>query len=339
MAKKDARPRSRKRAPARRSRGPRVLLIGALLLVAAFGGGWFLWAGPGPVTQELSVVVPEGATLSRAARELEKAGAIPSRQIFLTFAKFFGGDGTIRAGEYRIAPRTSARQLLVMLQEGKTLQRLVTVPEGTPSVGVAEALAKAPALTGTVQTPEEGSVLPDSYAYGRDEPRAAVLARMQKAMRVYLAKAWAGRDKGLVVTTPREAIILASIVEKETGKPSERTTVAAVYANRLKTGMPLQADPTIIYPITKGRPLGRRILQSELRAKNGYNTYTMRGLPAGPIANPGRAAIDAVLHPAQSKALYFVADGTGGHVFAETYQQHQANVAKWYAIRRAKGEM
>jgi len=336
---KNARPRSGKRAPARRSRGPRVLLVAALLLVAAFAGGWFLWAGPGPATQELSVVVPEGATLSRAARELEKAGAITSRPIFLTFAKAFGGTGTIRAGEYRIAPRTSARQILEMLQDGKTLQRLVTVPEGMPSILVAEALAKAPALTGTAKTPEEGSVLPDSYAYVRDEPRAAVLARMQKAMTAYLARAWAGRDKGLVVTTPREAIILASIVEKETAKPAERTTVAAVYANRLKAGMPLQADPTIIYPITKGKPLGRRILQSELRAKNGYNTYAMRGLPEGPIANPGRASIDAVLHPAQSKALYFVADGTGGHVFAETYEQHQANVAKWYAIRRARGEM
>lgn len=335
----DARARSRKRPGPRRGRGPRVLLIAALLAVCAFGGGWWLWAGPGPAQRELSIVVPEGATLSRAAGALEKAGAIRSRQSFLLFARLFGGGGTIRAGEYQVAPRASARQVLAMLQEGKTLQRLVTVPEGMPSILVAEALAKAPALTGTAKTPAEGSVLPDSYAYVRDEPRAAVLGRMQKAMTDYLAKAWAGRDKGLVVNSPREAIILASIVEKETGKSAERTTVAAVYANRLKAGMPLQADPTIIYPITKGKPLGRRILQSELRAKNGYNTYAIRGLPEGPIANPGRASIDAVLHPARSKALYFVADGTGGHVFAETYEQHQANVAKWYAIRRARGEM
>jgi len=335
----DARPRPRKRPGARRSRGRRVLLIAALLAVCAFGGGWWMWAGPGPAAQELSVVVPEGATLSRAARELEKAGAIHSRQTFLAFARLFGGGGTIRAGEYRVVPHASARQVLEMLQQGKTLQRLVTVPEGMPSILVAEALAKAPALTGIAKTPDEGSVLPDGYSYVRDEPRTAVLARMQKAMTEYLAKAWAGREQGLVVHTPREALILASIVEKETGKPAERTTVAAVYANRLKAGMPLQADPTIIYPITRGKPLGRRILQSELRAKNGYNTYAMRGLPEGPIANPGRAAIDAVLHPANSKALYFVADGSGGHVFAETYEQHQANVAKWYAIRRARGEM
>jgi len=335
----DARARSRRRAPVRRSRGPRVLLIAALLAVCALAGGWWLWAGPGPATKDMSIVVPEGATLSRAATDLEKAGAIHSRALFLGFAKLLGEGDSIRAGEYRIAPGTSARRILAMLQEGKTRQRLVTVPEGMPSILVAEALAKAPGLSGEARTPAEGSVLPDSYAYVRDEPRAAVLVRMQKAMTDYLAKAWSTRDKGLIVTTPREAIILASIVEKETGKPAERTTVAAVYANRLKAGMPLQADPTIIYPITKGKPLGRRILQSEVRAKNGYNTYTMRGLPEGPIANPGRASIDAVLHPAASKALYFVADGSGGHVFAETYAQHQANVAKWYAIRRARGEM
>jgi UPF0755 protein len=141
------------------------------------------------------------------------------------------------------------------------------------------------------------------------------------------------------VNTPLEALTLASIVEKETSKSEERRTVAAVYSNRLKQNMMLQADPTIIYPITKGKPLGRRILQSELRAVNQYNTYTMTGLPAGPIANPGRASIDAVLDPAQSSALYFVADGTGGHAFADTLEQHNANVQKWYALRRAKGEM
>jgi UPF0755 protein len=198
---------------------------------------------------------------------------------------------------------------------------------------------RADGLTGGVAVPREGSVLPDSYAYQRGDTRAALVARMQKAMTDYLAAAWAKRKPTAVVKTPAEAIILASIVEKETGKPAERRTVAAVYANRLKLGMPLQADPTVIYPLTKGRPLGRRILQSELRAKNGYNTYASPGLPVGPIANPGRASIDAVLDPAASKALYFVADGTGGHVFADTLAQHNANVQRWYAIRRQRGEM
>ncbi|MDR6115564.1 putative YceG family protein [Sphingomonas sp. SORGH_AS789] len=158
-------------------------------------------------------------------------------------------------------------------------------------------------------------------------------------MKDYLARAWANRKPGIAVKSPQEAIILASIVEKETGQPSERRTVAAVYGNRLRIGMPLQADPTVIYPITKGRPLGRRILRSELHAKNGYNTYASPGLPVGPIANPGRASIDAVLDPADSKALYFVADGSGGHVFADTLAEHNANVQKWYAIRRQRGEM
>jgi UPF0755 protein len=187
--------------------------------------------------------------------------------------------------------------------------------------------------------PAEGSVLPDSYAYNRGDTRQAVLTRMQKAMDAYLAKAWAARKPGIAVRTPQEAVTLAAIVEKETSKPEERRTVAAVYGNRLRVGMMLQADPTIIYPITKGKPLGRRILQSELRAVNAYNTYAMTGLPAGPIANPGKASIDAVLDPAQSSALYFVADGTGGHVFADTLEQHNANVQKWYALRRARGEM
>ena len=225
------------------------------------------------------------------------------------------------------------------MQGGKTLQRFVPVPEGLPSVLVQEALMRAPELTGKVGMPAEGSVLPDSYSYQRGETRAAVLGRMQRAMDRYLAEAWKRRKPGIAVSTPREALILASIVEKETAVEAERRTVAAVYSNRLRQGMRLQADPTIIYPLTKGRPLGRRILRSEVNAVNGYNTYAMTGLPEGPIANPGRKSIDAVLDPAPSPALYFVADGKGGHVFANTLAEHNANVAKWYAIRKARGEM
>ncbi|OYX39045.1 MAG: hypothetical protein B7Y98_06340 [Sphingomonas sp. 32-62-10] len=220
----------------------------------------------------------------------------------------------------------------------KTLQRFVTIPEGLPAVMVKDRLMAADGLVGTVEAPIEGTVLPDSYSFQRGDTRKSVLDRMQRAMLKYLARAWENRKPGIAVSTPREALILASIVEKETGKPNERRTVAAVYSNRLKRGMMLQADPTIIYPITKGRPLGRRILRSEVQAVNGYNTYAMTGLPAGPIANPGRASIDAVLDPAPSSALYFVADGTGGHAFADTLEQHNTNVQKWYAIRKARGE-
>jgi UPF0755 protein len=166
-----------------------------------------------------------------------------------------------------------------------------------------------------------------------------VLARMQRAMSQTLATLWAKRAPNLVVKTPQEALALASIVEKETGKPSERRMVAGLYSNRLRIGMPLQADPTIIYPITRGKPLGRRILKSEIAAVNDYNTYSMVGLPKGPITNPGRESLAAVLNPAPTEALYMVADGSGGHAFAATLEQHNANVARWFAIRRQRGEL
>ncbi|MDP1026237.1 endolytic transglycosylase MltG [Sphingomonas sp. KR1UV-12] len=320
-----------------RKLGCLVLLIAALVVAALVGAN--MWAGSGPAERPVSVVVPEGASLARAATELEKAGAIRSASRFRLLARVFGGGAAIKAGEYELPAGASPKQILALLEEGKVRQRIVVVPEGLPSVMVRDALVKADGLTGDVATPAEGSVLPDGYAYQRGDTRGAVLARMQAAMRDYLKAAWAKRKPGIAVSTPEQAVILASIVEKETGKPAERRTVAAVYGNRLRLGMPLQADPTVIYPITKGRPLGRRILQSELRAKNGYNTYASPGLPVGPIANPGRASIDAVLDPASSQALYFVADGSGGHVFADTLQQHNANVARWYAIRRQRGEM
>ncbi len=314
------------------------LLIGLAMLAALYGVVQS-WGGAGPAGKTLTVQIKDGTTLAGAAKLLEATGAVNSASRFRLFARLFGSDEPIKTGEYRIPAHISQSDILKLLQGGKTLQRLVVIPEGFPSVLVHDALAKPDGLTGAVPVPAEGSILPDSYAFQRGDTRASVVARMQQAMRDYLAAAWARRKPGIAVSTPEQAIILASIVEKETGKPSERRTVAAVYGNRLKRGMPLQADPTVIYPITKGRPLGRRILRSELHAKNGYNTYASPGLPVGPIANPGRASIDAVLDPAASNALYFVADGTGGHVFADTLDQHNANVRKWYAIRRARGEM
>ncbi|MCM8732076.1 endolytic transglycosylase MltG [Hephaestia sp. GCM10023244] len=316
--------------------------LGLLIALVAILGAFLVaqsWSGAGPADKPVTIVVPQGATLTRAADQLEAAGAIGSARRFLLLAKVFGGAAPIKAGEYELPAHVSQSDILAAMQAGQTLQRLVMIPEGMASIYVHQRLIEAPKLTGDVAVPAEGSVLPDSYSYQRDDSRAAVLARMTRAMDDYLAAAWQRRKPGIAVKTPREALILASIVEKETGKPSERRTVAAVYTNRLKRGMPLQADPTVIYPITHGKPLGRRILRSELRAKNGYNTYAMAGLPEGPICNPGRASIDAVLDPATTNALYFVADGTGGHVFADTLDQHNANVAKWYAIRRARGEM
>ena len=208
-----------------------------------------------------------------------------------------------------------------------------------PSILVQERLAALPFASGPAPLPEEGAVLPNSYTFERGENRAAILKRMTDAMDKAFEAAWARRKGDCPVSDRREVLTLASIVEKETAKPSERRTVAGVYCNRLKIGMKLDADPTVIYPITKGKPLGRRILRSELNAQNGYNTYRMAGLPAGPIANPGEASIKAVLDPAPTRALYFVADGTGGHVFAQTLAEHNANVAKWYRLRRERGQM
>lgn len=314
------------------------LIVAALLGLSAF---YVVrnWAGAGPAGKELTVTIKTGASLTSAAADLEKAGAIRSRKTFLTFSKLLGGGAPIQSGEYRVGPGMSAADILKMLQGGKTLQRFVMIPEGMPSIMVHERLMAETLLKGTIAVPAEGSILPDSYSFERGETRASVLRRMQAAMSKTVAELWAKRKAGIAVASPAEAVILASIVEKETGVAAERRTVAAVYGNRLKRGMKLQADPTVIYPTTKGKPLGRRILRSELQAMNGYNTYAMIGLPAGPIANPGRASIAAVLDPADSSALYFVADGSGGHVFADTLQQHNANVQKWYALRRAKGEM
>ncbi len=314
-------------------------LIAGLLVIAALFAAMQSWTGPGPAGRATTVTIPQGASVTAAATELERAGVIASADRFRLLARVLGDDEPIQAGEYRVRSHISASDLLTQLQQGRTLQRRVTVPEGWPSVMVQDAVAKAAQLTGPAPLPPEGSILPDSYDFQAGESRADLTRRMQAAMNRYLATAWAARRPTTVAKTPREAIILASIVEKETGKAEERRMVAAVYSNRLRIGMPLQADPTVIYPITKGRPLGRRILKSELRAKNGYNTYASPGLPVEPIANPGRASIDAVLDPENTKALYFVADGSGGHVFADTLEQHNANVKKWYAIRRARGEM
>jgi len=319
----------------------KLLALGLVVAAVLLAGLWLIqgWNGAGPARRPTTVVVAPGSSLDEAARTLERAGVIASSGRFLFQARLFGGGGPIKAGEYEIPAHASHARILFMLQGGRTHQRLIAVPEGLPSILVQERLMQATALTGAAPVPEEGSVLPDSYSYQRGESRAAVLKRMQSAMDRLVDRLWARRKPGIAVGSKREALILASIVEKETGKASERRMVAGVYSNRLRLGMRLDADPTVIYPVTKGRPLGRRILRSELRARNGYNTYAMAGLPAGPIANPGRESIAAVLDPAPTKALYFVADGTGGHVFADTLAEHQANVVKWRAIRRARGEM
>ena len=317
----------------------RPIQLGGLALVAALIAVWALWWRPGPNDRPASFIVEQGASVAGVGRDLEARGVIGSASTFRLFARVFGGGDPVQAGEFEIPPNASPAAILDLLQHGRPLQRLITVPEGMPSILVQERLAALPFASGRAPLPEEGSVLPDSYTYERGEARAAILARMTEAMDKAFEAAWAKRKGDCPVSNRTEVMTLASIVEKETGKPSERRMVAGVYCNRLKIGMKLDADPTVIYPVTKGKPLGRRILRSELNDVNGYNTYRMAGLPVGPIANPGRESIEAVLNPAPTKALYFVADGTGGHVFAETLAEHNANVSKWYRLRRQRGQM
>ena len=317
-----------------------ILLVALSGLLAGAGGFWLFWASPGPKPGPHRVTVEEGSTLASVARQLEAQGVIPGNATtYRALARLFGSSDPVQAGEFEIPPGTGGGEVLDILQHGRPVVRLVTIPEGMPSILVQEKLAAIPDLSGPAPLPAEGSVLPNSYDWQKGEPRAAVLKRMTDAMSKEVDTLWERRKSNCPVNSKEEAVILASIVEKETGKPSERRMVAGVYCNRLRIGMKLDADPTVIYPITKGKPLGRRIRRSELNAITGYNTYREPGLPAGPIANPGRESIAAVLDPAPTRALYFVADGTGGHVFADTLSQHQANVAKWYAIRRARGEM
>ena len=317
------------------------LLAGVLSLVLAVAAIWFVsgWWGSAEIEEDTNFIVPSGASLTSVAEKLAEEGVIADPQGFLLRAKILGSSDPILAGEFLLPAGASNAQILDTFQHGEVIRRFVTIPEGLPSILVHERLMAEDHLTGEIPVPVEGSVLPDTYDFERGEARSAVLARMQAAMQNYLAEAWPKRGPDIAVDTIQEAVTLASIVEKETGVARERRMVAGLYSNRLKDGMLLQADPTIIYPITRGKPLGRRIRQSEIAAVNDYNTYSMTGLPKAPITNPGREAIAAVLNPAETDARYMVADGTGGHAFAQTLDEHNRNVEKWFALRRERGEM
>lgn len=319
-----------------------LILAGVAALAVVVPGGALLhgYYGAGPLPAEKTFIVPDGAKLSDVAVKLQASGAVYSARAFRFHVRLMGSsEAHIKAGEFLLPKGASESKIFAIITGKEALRRFVTVPEGLPSIMVQERLMAQSALAGPVTVPDEGSILPDTYDVKAGETRVQVVTRMQAGMTKLLAEAWDKRDRSVPVKTPQEALTLASIVEKETGKPSERAMVAGLYENRLRQDMPLQADPTIIYPITRGKPLGRRILHSEIVAQNDYNTYSMKGLPKGPITNPGRASIEAVLHPAKTQALYMVADGTGGHAFADTLEQHNENVKKWFAIRRAKGEI
>lgn len=316
-----------------------IVALGILAVVVV--GAWFSlgWYGGAQVEDETAFIVPSGASLTSVASKLEEEGHIASADSFLLRAKVLGSADPIKAGEFLLAEGISNAGILDHLQHGEVIRRFVTIPEGTPSAIVHDLLMAEELLVGEIPVPEEGSVLPESYDFERGEERIAVLARMQRAMDETIAELWPQRSERTVAKTPEEAVTLASIVEKETGVPEERRMVAGLYSNRVRQGIFLQADPTIIYPITRGRPLGRRIRQSEIADINDYNTYQMAGLPAGPITNPGRASIEAVLNPAETEAIFMVADGSGGHEFNDTLQEHNEAVERWFALRRERGEM
>lgn len=313
-------------------------VMSLLALVLAGGGlvlfGYMKFNEAGPLEAERVFEIRRGEGMGAVASRLERDGLISSADLFRIGARYRGMSERIKYGEFMIPARASMSGILDIVVEGRTITYRVTVPEGWTSWQVARLLNGADNLSGSVdERPPEGSVAPNTYTYSKNEDRGAVLGRMMRAQSAILQEAWNGRAEGLPLGSPEEALILASIVEKETGINSERDIVASVFINRLSRGMKLDTDPTVIYGLTGGEePLGRGLRRSELRKETPYNTYLIKGLPPTPIANPGRAAIEAVLNPADTEFLFFVADGTGGHAFAKTLSEHNRNVRKWRKI-------
>jgi UPF0755 protein len=309
--------------------------LGVLLMLLALLGAW-LFQGPGPAGHVTDVVLPAGARTPEIAAALEREGAISSSTVFMIAAQLTGAARHLKAGEYAFDPHASMATVMRMIRRGEIVHHLVTIPEGYTSQAVIDTLQTTAILSGSAPIPPEGSVLPETYEVQRGEDRAAVLQRMMDARDQLLAGLWAQRRPDLPISSPEQAVILASIVEKETGLPGERPRVAAVFLNRLQKGMKLESDPTVIYGITRGVPLGRGLRESELIAPTPFNTYVIPGLPPTPICNPGRASLAAVLDAPRTDELYFVADGSGGHAFSSTLQQHNQNVARWRAIEHAQ---
>lgn len=309
-------------------------------LMALLLAGWLAIGsvmGEATIEEDTVFAIPAGSSLTAVANRLEEQGLISSADGFLLNAKLFGGGDAIQAGEFELTADMSQADILGAFQSGDVIRRFITIPEGMPSIMVFERLMAHELLTGEIEIPPEGSVLPDTYDFERGEARSSVLARMQGAMTDYLDQAWEERSADAAVTSKAEAVILASIIEKETQAKEELGKVSGVMSNRIRIGMQLGADATTIYPITKGKPLGRMIRVSELRDPNPYNTRAIFGLPIGPITNPSRAAIKAALNPEETSALFYVADGSGGHVFADTLEEHNRNVAKWRRFREENG--
>jgi UPF0755 protein len=318
-----------------------LAIICAIGLVLYFAHSFY---AEGPVPAGTTFYVEEGDGLNTVASRLERDGLISSSWIFRLGTRALKTDTNIRHGEYALVPNSSMAEILKTITEGKPIEYTVTIPEGFTSWQVVERLKEVEALVGDIENiPAEGSLLPNTYVFRRGDHRDDVIAQMAAAQQKQLEEIWETRAPGIPVDTPEELVILASIVEKETGIASERPEVAAVFINRLNKGMRLQSDPTIIYGLTLGQgSLGRGLLKSEIEAETPYNTYVIGGLPAGPIANPGVEAMKAVANPANTKSLYFVAAGADpsqGHLFADSYDEHRKNVAAYRkALRDAQAQ-
>ncbi len=317
--------------------GMAVLVLAGLTIAA--GAGLYLYrqlTEPGPLAAETVVVVPHGASVARIAGVLAESGVIADPASFEIGARLLARQRPLRAGEFAFAPGISAIEAMRLLQAGRTVMRSLTVPEGLTTAQVLDLVGAAAGLRGEPpRPPGEGLLLPETYHYAWGDGATEMVARMRRAMEEALAELWLSRAEGLPFVTPEEALALASIVEKETSLAEERPRIAAVFLNRLRRGMRLQSDPTVAFALAQaGGPLGRPLTRDDLQVQHPYNTYVVDGLPPGPIANPGRASLEAVLHPADSEELYFVADGNGGHAFAKNLKEHQRNVAKWRRLNR-----
>jgi peptidoglycan lytic transglycosylase G len=328
--------------PVRRSKRARhpLVIVGnaiiSLFLVLVVAAGYMLYVGkqrfdaPGPLLQDRVVNIPRGSGIRDITDVLSRDGVIDQPWVFIGGVLLLKAHEGLKAGEYQFKAHASLSDVVATLSEGKVVVHQISVPEGFTSEQIVARLMADDVLTGNIdEIPPEGSMLPDTYSFTRGMTRAQMIAHMQQAEQRLVKEIWERRSPDLPLKTPEQLVILASLVEKETGKPEERTRIAAVFVNRLKQRMRLQSDPTIIYGLVGGKgTLGRPIMKSEIDQPTPYNTYQIDGLPPGPIANPGRAALEAAANPARTRELYFVADGSGGHAFAETYEQHQKNVLR-----------
>lgn len=319
----------------RRATAIPILLAAVLALVSLVGGALLrqAWIAPGPLREERVVLLPRGAGLIAIARHLAEAGAIDNPWIFLAALTLDGAGRTLKAGEYAIPGGLSMARIAELLRAGKVVQHKVTVPEGWTVAEVLEDLRDRDFLVGAVGAVEEGALRPDTYFAERGVEREALLARMRAAQTALIDEIWARHPGNAVIKDRHALLVLASIIERETGRDDERPRVAAVFENRLARGMKLQSDPTVIYGLSDRRgSLDRELTREDLKTPHAWNTYVIDGLPPTPIANPGAKSLEAVMAPAPSDDLYFVADGTGGHVFASTLEAHNRNVAAWRRI-------